>query len=44
MVIESGNVQARVLAGLDWALEQRAKVLSMSLGFVGWVPSFAPII
>jgi subtilisin len=44
MVIESGNVQARVLAGLDWALEQRAKVLSMSLGFVGWIPSFIPIV
>jgi subtilisin len=44
MVIESGNVQARVLAGLDWALEQRARVLSMSLGFVGWVPSFIPIV
>jgi subtilisin len=44
MVIESGNVQARVLAGLDWALEQQAKVLSMSLGFPGWVPSFLPLI
>jgi subtilisin len=44
MVIEGGNLQARVLGGLDWALQQRAKVLSMSLGFRGWVPSFIPLI
>lgn len=43
MVIEGGNVQARVLARLEWALQMRAKVLSMSLGFAGWVPSFIPI-
>jgi subtilisin len=44
MVIEGGQVQARVLAGLEWALEHQAKVLSMSLGFPGWVPSFLPLI
>jgi subtilisin len=44
MVIESGNVQARVLGGLDWALQQRAKVLSMSLGFIGWVPSYIQVL
>jgi len=44
MVIEGGNIQARVLGGLDWALEQRAQVLTMSLGWPGWIPSFIPII
>jgi subtilisin len=44
MVIESGQIQARVLSGIDWSLEQRVQVLSMSLGFIGWVPSFLPII
>ena len=44
LVIEGGNVQARVLAGLEWALDQQVKVLSMSLGFPGWEPSFIPII
>jgi len=44
MVIEGGRAQARVLAGLEWALDQQAKVLSMSLGFPGWDPSFIQII
>jgi len=44
MVIEGGDVQTRILGGLDWALQQRAKVLSMSLGIRGWVPSFVPLI
>jgi subtilisin len=44
LVIEGGNAIARVLAGLEWALDQQVKVLSMSLGFPGWEPSFIPII
>jgi subtilisin len=44
MVIEGGNVVARVLAGLDWALGKQAKVLSMSLGLPGWVDDFLPVI
>jgi subtilisin len=44
MVIEGGNAQARVLAGLEWALDHHVRVLSMSLGFPGWEPSFVPII
>jgi subtilisin len=44
MVIEGGNIQARVLGGIDWAIQQRAQVLSMSLGFIGWVPSSIPIL
>lgn len=44
MIIEGGDVQARVLGGLEWALEQQAKVLTMSLGFPGWMPSFISVI
>jgi subtilisin family serine protease len=44
IVIEGGNVVARVLAGLDWALSHQAKVLSMSLGLPGWWDDFVPII
>lgn len=44
LVIEGGNAQARVLAGLEWALDQQVKVLSMSLGFPGWEPSFLQVI
>jgi len=44
IVIEGGNVVARVLSGLDWALGHQAKVLSMSLGLPGWWEDFVPII
>jgi subtilisin family serine protease len=44
LVIEGGNVVARVLAGLDWALGRQAKVLSMSLGLQGWWDDFLPIV
>jgi subtilisin family serine protease len=44
IVIEFGNVVARVLSGLDWALGQKVKVLSMSLGLQGWLEDFLPII
>ena len=44
VVIEGGNVVARVLAGFDWALGHEAKVLSMSLGLPGWWDDFVPII
>ncbi|HEX7708160.1 MAG TPA: S8 family serine peptidase [Thermoanaerobaculia bacterium] len=43
IVIEGGNVIARVLGGIDWALGQNMKVLSMSLGFRGWWDNFLPI-
>ncbi|MEX1253402.1 MAG: S8 family serine peptidase [Dehalococcoidia bacterium] len=40
VVIESGNVVARVLGGLDWAVGLRMRVLSMSLGFRGYWDDF----
>ena len=44
LVIEGGDTVARVLAGLDWALESGVKIISMSLGFRGWWEDFIPII
>lgn len=40
MVIENGNVIARILGGMDWAVEQQVRVLSMSLGLRGWHKDF----
>lgn len=44
LVIEGGNVVARVLGGLDWALEVKAQIVSLSLGFRGWWEDFIPIV
>lgn len=43
IVIEGGNVIARVLAGIDWAIGQNIKILSMSLGLPGFFKDFQPI-
>ncbi len=44
IVIEGGNVVARILAGMDWALGQPGvRVLSMSLGLRGVVNSFLAV-
>ena len=43
LVIEGGNAVARVLGGMDWAVGQQVRVLSMSLGFRGWWEDFIPI-
>jgi subtilisin len=40
IVIEGGQVVARIIAGMDWAIAQGARVLSMSLGLRGWVDDF----
>ncbi len=40
VVIEGGNVIARVLGGMDWAIGQGVKILNMSLGFPGYVEEF----
>ena len=43
IVIEGGDVVARVLGGMDWAVGKGVKVLSMSLGFRGWWNDFLPL-
>jgi subtilisin family serine protease len=43
IVIEGGDVVARVLGGMDWAVGQGVKILSMSLGFRGWWDDFLPL-
>jgi subtilisin family serine protease len=43
IVIEGGNATARVLAGMDWIIGQGAKILSMSLGFRGYLEDFLPL-
>jgi subtilisin family serine protease len=40
MVIEGGNVIARILGGMDWSIGQGAKILSMSLGLRGYREEF----
>lgn len=40
IVIEGGNVIARILGGMDWAVAQKVRVLSMSLGLRGFVDDF----
>jgi subtilisin len=43
MVIEGGNVIARILGGIDWAIGQNVRILSMSLGLPGYDDMFRPI-
>ena len=43
LVIEGGQVLARVLGGMEWLLENNVKILSMSLGWRGYDPSFLVI-
>jgi subtilisin len=43
MVIEGGQVIARVLGGMDWAVGRGVRVLSMSLGLRGYWNDFLPL-
>jgi subtilisin len=43
IVIEGGNVIARILGGMDWAISQNVRILSMSLGLRGFVDDFLDI-
>jgi subtilisin family serine protease len=43
LVIEGGAVLARVLGGMEWSLESSVRVLSMSLGWRGYNPTFLTI-
>lgn len=40
IVIEGGNVIARILGGMDWSITQNVRVLSMSLGLRGFFDDF----
>lgn len=40
IVIEGGNVIARILAGMDWTVGLKVRILSMSLGVRGYDESF----
>lgn len=44
MVIEGGEVVARILGGLDWALGQNVRVVSMSLGVRGTNAAFTAVV
>jgi subtilisin len=44
MVIEGGQVVDRILAGMEWLVEQRVHILSMSLGLRGYTPAFQSVI
>jgi subtilisin len=39
-VIEGGDVIARVLGGMDWAIGKGVRILNMSLGIQGWHSDF----
>jgi len=40
MVIEGGQVIERILAGMEWIVEQDGRILSMSLGLRGFTTAF----
>jgi subtilisin len=40
IVIEGGRVVARILGGMDWAVGNRVRILSMSLGLQGFEEDF----
>lgn len=44
VVIEGGDVPARVLGALDWCVEQSCRVINMSLGIRGYEPLFEDIL
>jgi subtilisin len=43
MVIEGGDVVARILGGMDWIVGEGARILSMSLGLRGVHEEFRPL-
>ena len=42
-VIEGGDVIARILGGLNWAVGRGCKIVSASLGLRGWYDEFLPL-
>lgn len=43
MVIEGGDIVARILGGMDWIVGEGARILSMSLGLRGFHTEFLPL-
>ena len=44
MVIEGGQVIDRVLAGMEWLLDQNVRIMNVSLGLQGYTPAFEAIV
>ena len=44
IVIEGGNVAARLRSGIDWAIRMKSKVISMSVGLRDWTDALVPVI
>ena len=44
LVIEGGDVVSRILGGMDWVIEQGARILSMSLGLRGYTTAFQAVV
>jgi len=44
LVIEGGNTIARILAGLNWLVGLKVRVISLSLGLRGYRPDFLPVV
>ena len=44
MIMEGGDVLARVLGGVDWMLQFPVKVLNLSLGFPGYFDEYVPLL
>jgi len=44
MVIEGGQVVERILAGMEWIVENKGRVLSLSLGIRGFTTAFEVVI
>jgi subtilisin family serine protease len=44
LVIEGGQVVDRILSGMEWLIEQKCRILSMSLGLRDFTPAFEVVI
>lgn len=44
LVIEGGDLNARILGGLDWLVGLSVRVISLSLGFRGYTPVFTRLV
>jgi subtilisin family serine protease len=44
LVIEGGNSMDRILSGLEWCLNNKVRIINMSVGFRGYTPFFEKVI